>query len=122
MMYRIMIVEDEYWTAMHLANEARDRRAIVLGPISSIEKAVKFLESAEPPDVAILDIQLRFDEVFPLADMMREARIPFIFATGYEPEDLPERFSDVPHFVKPFMGGECIEAVLDLAAAKRAAE
>ncbi|TJZ92030.1 response regulator [Paracoccus gahaiensis] len=121
MMYRIMIVEDEYWTAMHLANEARDRRAIVLGPISSIEKAVQFIESAEPPDVAILDIQLRFDEVFPLADLMRKAQIPFIFATGYEPEDLPERFADVPHFVKPFIGGECVDAVLDLAAARRAA-
>ena len=100
-MYRIMIVEDEYWTAMHLANEVRDRRGVVLGPISSIEKAVQFLESAEPPDVAILDIQLRFDEVFPLADLMRKAQIPFIFATGYEADAILPAYAGVPRAEKP---------------------
>ncbi|WP_256370519.1 hypothetical protein [Paracoccus sp. Arc7-R13] len=29
---RILIVEDDYWAARHLATEVRDRGATVLGP------------------------------------------------------------------------------------------
>ncbi|MEE2859662.1 MAG: response regulator [Pseudomonadota bacterium] len=115
MSYLIMIVEDEYWTARDLAAEARDRGIIVAGPTSSIPDAINLLKGSRSPDAAILDVQLRADEVFPLADMLRGADIPFVFATGYEKHELPDRFADIPHIVKPFLSGDCIEAALALA-------
>ena len=119
MPYRILIVEDEYWTARHLAMEARDRGVAVMGPIGSIPQAMEFLAARYPPHAVILDIQLRAVEAYPLADTLMRQRIPFLFATGYERDELPERFAQVPHFVKPFIGGACIDTAIALAAAAR---
>lgn len=115
MAYRILIVEDEFWTARHLAMEADDRGAIVLGPMSSIPQALEILASRRPPHAVILDIQLRAQMAYPLADALTQRGIPFVFVTGYEKKDLPERFADVPHFVKPFTDGGCIDAAIALA-------
>ncbi|MFC0202443.1 response regulator [Paracoccus rhizosphaerae] len=117
MSYLIMIVEDEYWTARDLAAEARDRGVAVAGPTSSIPDAINLLKGSRSPDAAILDVQLRADEVFPLADMLLGADIPFVFATGYEKHELPDRYADIPHIGKPFSSGDCIEAALALAVA-----
>ena len=111
---RILIVEDEFWTATHLAMEARDRGAIVLGPIGSVPQAMEVLASPDLPHAVILDVQLRAQTAYPLADMLVRQGIPFVFVTGYEREDLPTRFADVPHFVKPFTGSDCIETALAL--------
>ncbi|MBM3605728.1 MAG: response regulator [Alphaproteobacteria bacterium] len=117
MVYRIMIVEDEYWTAMHLAMEVRDRGAVVVGPISSVPQAIELLAGDDCPHAVILDIQLRANEAFPFADLLMKTGIPFVLATGYEKEELPERFADIPHFVKPFSDGDCVAAALELAKA-----
>ncbi|MFN4062191.1 MAG: hypothetical protein ACK4IA_15755 [Paracoccus hibiscisoli] len=119
MPHRILIVEDEFWTARHLAMEARDRGAIVLGPISSIPQAMDMLASRRRPEAVILDVQLRAEVAYALADTLMQQEIPFVFVTGYEKEDLPERFADVPHFVKPFSGGECIDAAIALITSAR---
>lgn len=119
MTYRILIVEDEYWTARHLATEVRERGAIVLGPISSIPKAIQLLATPLRPHAVILDLQLRTEVAFPLADTLTQQGIPFVFVTGYEQEDLPERFADVPHFVKPISDGECVDAAIALAVTPR---
>lgn len=116
MAYHIMIVEDEYWTARDLAAEALDRGAVVAGPLSSVPKAISMVAGEERPDVAILDVQLRADEVFPLADCLLAAGVPFLFATGYEKHEIPERFWDIPHLVKPFKTEACVTAALALAA------
>lgn len=119
MAYRILIVEDEYWTARQLAMEVRDRGAVVLGPISSIPQALELLASRDRPHAVILDVQLRTDVAYPLADTLMQQKIPFVFVTGYEKEDIPERFGDVPHFVKPLSSGACIDAAIALIKPKR---
>jgi hypothetical protein len=40
--------------------------------------------------------------VFDLADAIRSAGIPIVFATGYGPHIVPDRFEDVPVLEKPF--------------------
>jgi len=115
MAYRILIVEDEFWIARHLATEVRERGAIVLGPISSMAQALEVLASQDRPHAVILDIQLRAQMAYPLADALIQQAIPFVFVTGYEKEDLPTRFTNVPHFVKPFIKADCIDAAIKLA-------
>jgi DNA-binding NtrC family response regulator len=53
-------------------------------------------------DVGILDIDLRGDKAFGLADELQRQGIPFVFATGYGPEIIPARFADVARWEKPF--------------------
>lgn len=117
MTHRIMIVEDEYWTAMGLAMGLQERGALVTGPFSSISKAIEALNGAERPHAAILDIRLRNSEIFLLADLLMEDDIPFVFATGYLKCDLPTRFAESPYLEKPFSSGTCVDSVLALAEA-----
>lgn len=118
MTYHILIVEDEYWTARDLVAEAHDRGATVAGPTSHISQAITLLNGKRCPDAVVLDIQLRADDAFPLADLLVKSGIPFLFATGYEKSELPRRFKGIPHMVKPFSSGDCIDAVLALASAQ----
>lgn len=117
MCYRIMIVEDEYWTAIDMATQVRERGASVSGPLASIAQAIEALRGGDQPDAAILDIRLRSNEVFQVADILMENDVPFVFATAYPRDDLPERFATVPHFEKPFAVKACVDSALELAEA-----
>ncbi|MBM3605172.1 MAG: hypothetical protein FJX25_10585 [Alphaproteobacteria bacterium] len=118
MSYHVMIVEDEYWTALDLAVEVEDRGAIVTGPFSSVSQAIEVLRGPQRPDVAILDIRLRNTEVFPVADLLMQDGIPFVFTTAYLKRHVPQRFAEAPHFEKPFMAESCVDRALALAKAR----
>lgn len=111
---RILIVEDEYLLADELALELADEGATVLGPVPSVEEALALLEQQASPDGAILDVDLRGEPVFPLADALVDRGVPLIFTTGYDPETLPERFAGFPKCEKP-TNARRISAVLSKA-------
>lgn len=100
----ILIVEDEYLLADDLAEALTEAGAQVLGPLASVEEAAAFVTGVAAIDAAVLDVNLRGDMVFPVADALRTRGIPFVFATGYDEWALPERFSDAPRVEKPFKG------------------
>ena len=54
-------------------------------------------------DLAILDVNLGGDEVFPVAETLKTARIPFIFASGYGKGGLPQDWAAYPVAAKPFL-------------------
>lgn len=116
---RIMIVEDEYWTAMDMATEVEERGGAVTGPVATVSGAMGLLQDEGGPDAAILDVSLHGFDVYPFADILVRRGIPFVFATGYEQEVIPERFSSAPHFEKPVNTSACAEAVLTLAAGRQ---
>lgn len=98
----VLIVEDEFYLADDLALAVGDAGASVLGPFGQVEDARRVVESGESVDLAILDIDLMGDYVFPVADLLRERGASFLFATGYGAEIIPERFRDAPRLEKPF--------------------
>ena len=53
-------------------------------------------------DLAILDINLNGDSVYPVADVLMERGVPFAFSTGYGERGLPEPYRDRPTLQKPF--------------------
>lgn len=97
----IMVVEDEYLIALTIEIAMTDLGANVTGPFSRIEDALSALEESPLPDAAILDINVRGKQVFPVADRLQERRIPFVFATGYDDWTIPEHLSQVQRFEKP---------------------
>jgi DNA-binding NtrC family response regulator len=99
---RILVVEDEYLLADDLNNALADAGAHVVGPAASVEDATALIGNEAVIDAAILDVNLRGDMVFPLADALRARGIPFAFATGYDDWALPSRFADAPRVEKPF--------------------
>ena len=107
---RILVVEDEYYLADDLAAALSERGAAVLGPVGTLEEAEEFL-AERGFDVAVLDMNLRGDMAYPLADRLKEAGIPFVLTTGYESGSLPARFADAPRVEKPFNADELIAAL-----------
>ena len=61
-------------------------------------------------DLAILNLNLHGEPVFPVAEAVKARNRPFIFVTGYNASMLPAQFSDRPALQKPFR----IEALRDL--------
>src|ERR671910_940460 len=68
--------------------------AEVVGPVPTRDKALALVEAGRV-DAAVLDINLRGQTVFPVADALRERGVPFVFATGYDPSTVPAEYQDV---------------------------
>ena len=97
---RLLIVEDEYLLAQDLTDYFQELGVEVIGPVGSVSEALKLLNLIEVHG-AILDINLRGERVYPVADALRQKRVPFIFASGYGAETEPAAYADVPRCVKP---------------------
>lgn len=87
----ILIVEDDYLVADQTRRELENCGAVIIGPVPSVDLALDLLESRKI-DAAILDIDLAGETVYPLADMLSERKIPFVFATGYDASLMPEKY------------------------------
>jgi DNA-binding response OmpR family regulator len=98
---RILLVEDEYLPATEVADMLDALGIEVIGPIPDLEGAMA-VAGRETFDGAILDVNLRGEAVFPVAEQLLARNTPFLFATGYDEWVLPERFRDFPRLTKPF--------------------
>ncbi len=81
---RILVVEDEYLIAMNLQDGLENVGSVVLGPVPSVEKAIKKIESEPHIDAAVLDVNLGGALAYPVADLLAARKIPFVFTSGYE--------------------------------------
>jgi CheY-like chemotaxis protein len=97
----ILIVEDETLLAMDIEELVRAAGCIVIGPVCSVSEAVRCLRESRP-DGAVLDINVSGEMVFPVADALHEAQVPFIIITGYTPDHVPERHRMRPFLQKPY--------------------
>lgn len=95
---RVLVAEDNYLIANELAEHLEAANAVVLGPCASLADAnLQALHS----DLAVLDVDLRGEMVFPLADRLKALDVPFVFFTGYDRILLPPRFANVDCITKP---------------------
>jgi CheY-like chemotaxis protein len=98
---RLLIVEDETLLAMELSEQLRTLGWNVVGPAASVEEAFGLIAESALPDVAMLDVNLRGRLVYPLADLLQKGGVPFVFCTGYDALDEPDRFQASPVIRKP---------------------
>lgn len=96
----VLVVEDEYFLADETRRKLREFGALVVGPTASVRQALALIESTQV-DAAILDVQLGGELVFPVAERLEELGIPYVFATGYDPSIIPERFDGFVLSEKP---------------------
>lgn len=97
---RILVVEDEYFLADETRRKLLKLGAVVVGPTGRVDDALLLIE-AQAVDAAILDIHLDGDLVFPVAERLEEMGIPYVFATGYDPSIIPNRFNGFAFTEKP---------------------
>jgi CheY-like chemotaxis protein len=101
---RIMIVEDEALVALMVEDLLTDFGCQICGSFGAVDEALAYLVDAPAPpadiDGAVLDVNIGGAMVFPVAERLRAAGIPFVFATGYGA--LPRKgFEDVTVLNKP---------------------
>ena len=94
-------MEDEYFLVQDMAQAFLAAGAAVLGPAPTMAEALRLVAAAARLDGAVLDINLRGEMVYPLADILNARAIPFVFATGYDRESIPERFNRHVRCEKP---------------------
>lgn len=106
----ILIVEDEFFIADTTRRTLERAGAIVIGPAPSVEAGLALIDDNRI-DGAILDIRLDGETVFPIAERLQDAGIPFVFATAHIDTDIPIRFGGYYLSEKPTALGEIAKAL-----------
>jgi CheY-like chemotaxis protein len=110
---RILVVEDEYLIAMSLQDALENAGSIVVGPVPSVDKAIKTIELDPHIDAAVVDVNLGGVLAYAVADMLIARKIPFVFTSGYEDNVLPNRYAQVKNCPKPYLFRAMEEALVE---------
>nr|WP_294517782.1 response regulator [uncultured Rhodopila sp.] len=102
---RVLIVEDELLVALMIEDFLTDFGCTTIGPCATVETALQAVET-ESLDLALLDVNLSGERVYPVAEALAERHIPFLFLSGYGEEAIPPGHSDWKVCAKPFRGSE----------------
>ena len=75
---------------------------------ATVDQAVALIR-AQFFDAAMLDMNLNGTKSFPVADKLAELGVPFIFATGYNAQDMRDGYGNRPVLKKPIRYQELVE-------------
>lgn len=89
----ILIVEDEPIVAMLIEDMLTELGCRHVLHATGVPEALALLHT-RLPDAAVLDVNLKNVRVYPVAEYLAAARIPFIFATGYGRSGVAETWKD----------------------------
>ena len=98
---RVIVVEDEMMIAMLLEDMLTDLGHTVVGVAGRLDSALDLAREADA-DMAILDVNLSGEASFPVAKVLAERGLPFMFATGYGALGLEAPFQHILTLKKPF--------------------
>ena len=98
---RIFVVEDEFLIRMLLEDMLTDLGYELVGVAGRVDEAAEMAQTKEF-DLAILDVNLDGQDVYPVADLIGKRGLPFMFITGYGGRGLPESYRSRPTLQKPF--------------------
>jgi DNA-binding NtrC family response regulator len=98
---RILVIEDEMLIGMLLEDMLADMGHVVVGTIPRLNEALTAVQR-DDFDLAILDVHLNGQSVFPVAEALSTRGLPFVFVTGYGQSGLPDHYRDRPVLQKPF--------------------
>ena len=114
----ILVVEDESLILMLLQGMLLEIGHTCAFTASRVETARELAEHAAY-DLAILDVNLKGEATYAIAEIAAARGLPFIFATGYGVQGIDEAFQDIPILQKPFDASAlrgAIETAMDKAA------
>ncbi len=111
---RVLVAEDEALIALNVADDLEDIGCEIVGPAARVKDAVSLAEKAQI-DVAVLDINLAGEPIWPVAEILQKRNIPFMFLTGYiSLASLPPSFSTVLKLDKPLSRDVLVNALRSL--------
>ncbi|QXH97457.1 response regulator [Pseudomonas ogarae] len=102
---RVLVVEDEGAIALLIEEMLEECGCEVVASVARLAAACEVAGSAQV-DLAILDVNLAGERVFPVAEILQGRKIPFLFSTGYGASGLPAEYAGCPVLHKPFSQSE----------------
>lgn len=98
---RVLVAEDCYLIAEELVDTLEREGAEVVGPVSTLDDARRIALGASSLDAAILDVNLRGQMIWPVADILSGRHVKLVFATGYAAASIRRRYGPVQVAQKP---------------------
>ena len=98
----VLAVEDETLVAMLLEHMLTALGCNVVGPVLRLARAVEIVDSGQPLDAAVLDVNIGGERIFGVAERLLERGVPLVFATGYGADVLPEMYRACGLLPKPY--------------------
>jgi CheY-like chemotaxis protein len=111
---RVLLVEDEMMIRMLLEDMLSDLGYTVAGEAAKLDEALVMAKQAEF-DLAILDVNLNGQPITPVAEVLLERGLPFVFASGYDRGGVPAAYSHFPLLQKPFQAEALARALAAVA-------
>ena len=108
---RILIVEDEAAISLLLEDMLLDFGCEVIGPAARLSAALDAV-AREQVDLAILDVNVAGEPIYPVAETLEKRKVPFVFSTGYGSAGIKEPYRDRPVVQKPFAQHELRQRLL----------
>lgn len=100
---KILIVEDEAFIGLDLAEGLSANDFVVVGPVGNVTDALALIEQ-DSPDAALLDVNLGKGQTSSaVAERLQQLNIPFAFLTGYREGEFISEFRKTVHISKPVM-------------------
>ena len=98
---RILVVEDEMIIAFFIEDCLAALGHEIVGPASRVGRAMRLVQTEEL-DLALLDINVAGEEIYPVAAGLKARGIPFIFLSGYGSRGLNGEWIGSALLDKPF--------------------
>ncbi len=112
---RVLVVEDEMMIALLLEDMLADLGHSVVAVAERLDVALELARDTDA-DMAILDVNLNGEASFPVAHVLTERGLPFLFASGYGSPGLSAPFEDAVTLKKPFELEDLSQALEKLSA------
>lgn len=98
---RVLLIEDDYFIVEDMVLQLEAGGVEVIGPVASVNAALDLIDQTKCIDGAVLDVNLNDVLSWPLADVLLQRGIPFVFATGYDEAVIPASYAHIVLFEKP---------------------
>lgn len=110
---RVMIVEDEMFVGMDIAEQLIEDGFDAVGPFETVADAM-FEFEANGCDAVVLDVKLKAETSEVFADLLSTHDIPFVIISGYTEDQFPSAFEGAISLLKPVNVSSLVDALHDV--------
>jgi CheY-like chemotaxis protein len=111
--HRILVVEDEMLNLAMLEDILTEAGCESVAAAATIDQAIALIDE-RPFDAALVDIKLKGEHTYAVADALAVRGVQFVFVTGNSVPDIERRYRDRPLLRKPFKEEKLIEVLTGL--------